>query len=211
MNNKELQLINEVLNNKNQIEEDGVKYIYVSDTDIYRCDNNGMKKLSATVLKRALKLNQPKKAPTRRTGKQQQQIPQSEDVLDDEEGIPTNEESEQVETPEPEPEIKPKQTQSRRKARSEGVERKNDMKFNNYDIDLNEYYNTKNRMEFMSQELERYKNKVNKLKQYKNIVARINCGEYNPQYEEITEQQPQAQQMPQQQIYRGRNEDLFMF
>ena len=204
MNNKELQLINEVLSNKNQIEEDGVKYIYVSDTDIYRCDNNGMKKLSATVLKRALKLNQPKK--TTATRKKAQQAPQPED-MDDEEVVPNNEESEQPEIPEPEPEIKVNKPQSKRKAKSEGVERKN------YDIDLNEYYNTKNRMEFMSQELERYQNKVNKLKQYKNIVARINCGEYNPQYEEMAEQPQQAQQQQQiqQQPRRGRNDDLFMF
>ena len=84
------------------------------------------------------------------------------------------------------------------------------------DRDLNEYYNNKNRMEFMQAEMDRLQTKVNKLKQYKTLMNKITGGEYDiqpvqPMYEE---QQLPPQQQSQPMYTRGGrkiNDDLFSF
>ena len=47
-------------------------------------------------------------------------------------------------------------------------------------IDLNEYWQVKNKNEYMNNEIERLNNKVNKLKHYKTIVNKLTGGEYDP-------------------------------
>ena len=76
-------------------------------------------------------------------------------------------------------------------------------------IDLNEYYNNKNKMEYMSLEIDRLTNKVNKLKQYKSIVNKITGGEYDPPDVPQYSQQQSQQTIPQQP--RQVNDSLFAF
>ena len=51
----ELELLIDVLTNQTESEADGVKYIYMDESTVYRFENNKMKKVSASMLKRARK------------------------------------------------------------------------------------------------------------------------------------------------------------
>ena len=55
---RDLQLLVETLQNKQEAEADGVKFIYMDDSTIYRFENNRMKKVSAALLKKANKFIQ---------------------------------------------------------------------------------------------------------------------------------------------------------
>ena len=70
----------------------------------------------------------------------------------------------------------------------------------------------------MNAEITRLNNKVNKLKQYKQIVNKITGNEYDAYIPEQIQQQPQPQPMQQQQPMQQpqyqqpmRNDSLFMF
>ena len=108
---------------------------------------------------------------------------------------------EEEEIPEPKPKKTAKKVTTTRVPKTKASDSAN--------IDLNEYYNNKNKMEYMSLEIDRLTNKVNKLKQYKSIVNKITGGEYDPPDVPVYSQPQQQQQQLQQS--RQVNDSLFAF
>lgn len=201
----DLQLLVTALQTNGEAEADGVKFIYMDDSTVYRFENNRMKKVSQTMLKKANKLlaqqnsipSQPTEAP-RRQRKTKQQQPAPPPPADDEEEEDVEESQPAPPPPAPKRQRKPKQQPAPAATMSSN-------------IDLNEYWQVKNRNEYMNTEIERLNHKVSKLKQYKNIVTRLTGGEYDV---DVPQQLPQVQQQPQQlqqQQQRTINDSLFMF
>lgn len=212
MSNKELQLLAEALNNGSEAEADGVKYVFMDENTVYRFENNRMKKVAAGLIKKANKLNKARQQgerveevdddpPPKPKPKKKQPKPSRCLEADDDEG-------EQADDEESEPDAKPIKKINKRL--------KKEVNNSTPTVDLNEYYHTKNKLEFMTLELDRLNNKVSKLKQYKSIVNKITGGEYDQpaQYNEqqaLTSQQS-AQAEPQQSANGKRyNDGLFMF
>lgn len=172
---QDLQLLVETINNKSAAEANGVKFIYMDDNTIYRFENNRMKKVSASLLKKASKL----------AAQDIQQISVNKSEEDNSEQEQTNippkrsqrskkviqQVDEEYSEDEPEPVSKPKSRTSKRipKVPTTDIPQ----------VDLNEYWNVKNKNEFMQSELERLNNKVSKLRHYKNIVNRLTGAEYD--------------------------------
>lgn len=226
--NSEVQLLAEALQTNGESESGGVKYIYMDDNTVYRFENNRMKKVSAAMIKKANKLletqgalpNDAKATPAKRgrkpAAKKVKQVPEPDPALDNEDN--ENDEND-AEEEEPEPEPKPK---TKRKTATKATTRQTKPKANagSGSIDIDEYYNNKNKMEFMSMELERLNNKVNKLKQYKSIVNKITGGEYECQGlnndaeyypEQYSQQVPQTTSQPVGRNGRKINDTLFNF
>lgn len=206
MSNKELQLLVETLNNGSEAEADGVKYVYMDENTVYRFENNRMKKVAAGLIKKANKIikaqqQQPKQQcaddeddedlqPKPKTKKKQSKTPRY---------LEPDDEGEQLE--DDEPDEKPiKKINKRLKKDVPTVP----------NVDLDEYYHTKNKLEFMTLELDRLNNKVSKLKQYKSIVNKITGGEYDQPQQYETQQPTQAEQQQQNNVKRY-NDGLFMF
>ena len=211
MSNKELQLLAEALNNGSEAEADGVKYVFMDENTVYRFENNRMKKVAAGLIKKANKLIKTRQQgervdevdddpPPKPKPKKKQPKPSRSLEADDEEG-------EQADDEESEPDAKPIKKINKRL--------KKEVNNTTPTVDLNEYYHTKNKLEFMTLELDRLNNKVSKLKQYKSIVNKITGGEYD-QPAQYNEQQALASPPPQaesQQTANGKryNDGLFMF
>ena len=215
MSNKELQLLAEALNNGSEAEADGVKYVFMDENTVYRFENNRMKKVAAGLIKKANKLIKVRQQgervdevdddpPPKPKPKKKQPKPSRSLETDDEEG-------EQADDEESEPDTKPIKKINKRL--------KKEVNNTTPTVDLNEYYHTKNKLEFMTLELNRLNNKVSKLKQYKSIVNKITGGEYDQpaQYNEQQEHlsalaSPPSQAEPQQSANGKRyNDGLFMF
>lgn len=214
MSNKELQLLAEALNNGSEAEADGVKYVFMDENTVYRFENNRMKKVAAGLIKKANKINKTRQQgerveevdddpPPKPKPKKKQPKPSRCLETDDDEG-------EQGDDEESEPDTKPiKKINKRLKKEVNSTPT----------VDLNEYYHTKNKLEFMTLELDRLNNKVSKLKQYKSIVNKITGGEYDqPSQYEPQERGALAPPPPQaepQQSGNGNgkryNDGLFMF
>lgn len=208
MSNKELQLLVETLNNGSEAEADGVKYIYMDENTVYRFENNRMKKVAAGLIKKANKIiktqqQQPKQQyaddeddedlQPKPKPKKKQSNPKTSRYLE-----PDDEEGEQLE--DDEPDEKPiKKINKRLKKDVSNLAVPN--------VDLNEYYHTKNKLEFMALELDRLNNKVSKLKQYKSIVNKITGGEYDQSSQYETQQPTQAEPTN----VKRYNDGLFMF
>lgn len=211
MSNKELQLLAEALNNGSEAEADGVKYVFMDENTVYRFENNRMKKVAAGLIKKANKLIKTRQQgervdevdddpPPKPKPKKKQPKPSRCLEVDDDEG-------EQADDEESEPDAKPIKKINKRL--------KKEVNNSTPTVDLNEYYHTKNKLEFMTLELDRLNNKVSKLKQYKSIVNKITGGEYD-QPAQYNEQQALASPPPQaesQQSANGKryNDGLFMF
>lgn len=210
MSNKELQLLAEALNNGSEAEADGVKYVFMDENTVYRFENNRMKKVAAGLIKKANKLIKARQQgerveevdddpPPKPKPKKKQPKPSRCLETDDDEG-------EQADDEESEPDAKPiKKINKRLKKEVNSTPT----------VDLNEYYHTKNKLEFMTLELDRLNNKVSKLKQYKSIVNKITGGEYDQpaQYNEPQTLAPSPPQAEPQQSANGKryNDGLFMF
>lgn len=202
----DLQLLVTALQTNGEAEADGVKFIYMDDSTVYRFENNRMKKVSQTMLKKANKLlaqqnsipSQSTEAPKRQRKAKQQAPPPPPADNEEEEDV---EESQPAPPPPPAPkrQRKPKQPQSAPATAMSS------------NIDLNEYWQVKNRNEYMNTEIERLNHKVSKLKQYKNIVTRLTGGEYDVDVPQQLPQQQQQQQPQQIQSQRTINDSLFMF
>ena len=223
MSNKELQLLVETLNNGSEAEADGVKYIYMDENTVYRFENNRMKKVAAGLIKKANKLI-----------KAQQQQPKQQQYADDESGALSRYGEDDEDLP-PKPKPRKKQTAPKPPRylepdddEAEPVDDEEDEKpikrINKRlkkdasnsaapNVDLNEYYHTKNKLEFMTLELDRLNNKVSKLKQYKNIVNKITGGEYDQPLQYNDQQQIAQAEPPQltQTTSKRYNDSLFMF
>lgn len=206
MSNKELQLLVETLNNGSEAEADGVKYVYMDENTVYRFENNRMKKVAAGLIKKANKIIK---------AQQQQPKQQCADDEDDEDL-----------QPKPKPKKKQSKTPRYLEPDDEGEQLEDDepdekpiKKINKRlkkdvptvpNVDLDEYYHTKNKLEFMTLELDRLNNKVSKLKQYKSIVNKITGGEYDQPQQYETQQPTQAEQQQPNNVKRY-NDGLFMF
>lgn len=234
MSANEVQLLVECLQTQGEAESDGIKFLFMDDSTIYRFENNRMKKVSQALLKKARKLmesqnaipgvsspSQDKPKRGRKKVKVDEEVNEglrhdkncvrdSESLLDfssDERrrDININEEDD-VEDEEPIIKAPPKK-KSRGKAQP--------ISNANNEVDLNEYYNTKNRLEFMNKELERLNGKVSKLKHYKSIVNKLTGGEFDIDIPDYRQPQQGHQQLPQgyQQLPQQPkvNDSLFMF
>lgn len=193
---KELNLLADALTTQGEVEDGPVRYIYMDDSTIYRFENNQMKKVTANMIKRAQKLIDNRNAnPTAKpkakakSRKVPEPVPEPDEVEEEEA------EDEEV-IPEPIKVPKKKKPQRPRTAVAAESSAAN--------IDLNEYYSNKSKMEYMNLELQRLNSKVHKLKQYKSIVSRLTGGEFEaiePQ-QQMCQQSERAnqQQMNQQQM-----------
>ena len=179
----DIQLLRECLNSQSEAEAGGVKFVYMDDNTVYRFENNRMKKVSKALINKAKQTDNTTKP---KRGRKAKQLIEPDDM-----------EEEQEEEPEP---IKPiKQTKRVKQIKpiinDEEEEEQEIIKpvkqpkrpkqikqdINPANIDLNEYYHNKNKMEFMTQEMERMNKKITKLKQYKSMFNRLNGGEYDIQ------------------------------
>ena len=234
-NTAELSLLAEALSTQGESEGDGVKYIYMDDQTVYRFENNRMKKVSAAMIKKANKLLEqqsvlpndtpanllPKQAKQRTTrAKASKVIPEPSEDVDEDNELPPREAFDREEDDD-EPAPPPVKRAPAKRATTTATTRKSSKVSDAANIDLNEYYNNKNKMEYMTLEIDRLNNKINKLKQYKSIVNKITGGEYDPdiQVPQYPPQQvpPQYQQYPNQREALDRrsskivNDDLFNF
>lgn len=214
----ELNLLMECLSTEGEAEDGGVKYIFMDDNTVYRFENNRMKKVSKALITKAKKqiqsqnnLNQiqsqsneesEKPKPSKRSKKTTKPIP--EPINDDEEE--EEEENEVLSYAKPEPiHASPKRSKSK-VLQPQPRRTKMEQDFSSA-IDLNEYYNNKNRMEFMNLEITRLNNKVDKLKQYKAIVNKLTGNEFD--FDAQNTLQPHLQTQPQTQPQR--NDSLFLY
>lgn len=239
-NNGEMNLLIDVLNTQTEAESGGVKYIFMDENTIYRFENNRMKKVSAALIKKARRLQQSserEELSSKSAGKKSGKIKKSDKRFNDEDDDEDNNNEE-----EDDDEYKPRKKSIKKKQQRNNIidEDEDDEDNNNInimkmvktgrrkdklsslkqpisDVDLNEYWQVKNKLEYQNLELERYKNKVSKLKQYKNIVSRLTGGEYD-QPVNIDFEQQQQQQTPNQQLIQTdeynrkmRNDGLFIF
>ena len=194
----EIQLLSEALSTQGEAEAEGVKYIYMDDNTVYRFENNRMKKVSAAMLKKAAKFLQSQgalpndiaeKAPKPKKGAKKAAKVKPQPVEEEEEAEEPDDE------PAPPPPPKPARKNKAKAVAPAPI---------SPPVDLDEYYNAKHKMEYMSLEIDRLTNKVNRLKQYKSIVNKITGGEYDP-----PEPAPQPQAQPQQVQQQPRSRSLF--
>ena len=208
--NSELNLLAEALSTNGEAENNGVKYIYMDDSTVYRFENNRMKKVSAAMIKKANKLLETQgslpnttPSPTAKKSTKRSKQQQAPPPPPPEEQAEEEDDDEEQQAPPPPP---PKPTK-----RAKATKPKAAVVDSAANIDLNEYYNNKNRMEFMTLEIDRLNNKISKLRQYKSIVNRITGGEYEaPDYQPQPQPQLQPQSQPQQQ-QRQICDTLFQF
>lgn len=194
----DIQLLRECLNSQSEAEAGGVKFVYMDDNTVYRFENNRMKKVSKALINKAKQADNTTKP---KRGRKPKQLIETEDMEEEEEPEPIKpvKQVKRVKQPKPvivddeeeqEPEnevlsyakqIKPIKQAKRAKQIKPDI--------NPANIDLNEYYHNKNKMEFMTQEMERMNKKITKLKQYKSMFNRLNGGEYDIQdTQQITQQ-----------------------
>ena len=199
----DIQLLRECLNSQSEAEAGGVKFVYMDDNTVYRFENNRMKKVSKALINKAKQADNTTKPKRGRKAKQLIENDDMEEEQEEQEEIKPvkkvkrvkqikpiiNDEEEQEEENEvlsyakPEP-IKPVKQPKRPKQIKQDI--------NPANIDLNEYYHNKNKMEFMTQEMERMNKKITKLKQYKSMFNRLNGGEYDIQDTQQITQPKQA-------------------
>lgn len=180
----DIQLLRECLNSQSEAEAGGVKFVYMDDNTVYRFENNRMKKVSKALINKAKSADNTTK--TKRGRKSMKQIMENDDMEEEQE-----QEQEEIIKPskqvrrakQPKPIIEEEEEQEEMIKPTKQVRRTKQPKtdINAANIDLNEYYHTKNKMEFMTQEMERMNKKITKLKQYKSMFNRLNGGEYDIQ------------------------------
>lgn len=180
----DIQLLRECLNSQSEAEAGGVKFVYMDDNTVYRFENNRMKKVSKALINKAKSADNATK--TKRGRKSTKQLMENDDMEEEQE-----QEQEEMIKPikqvrrakQPKPIITEEEEQEEIIKPIKQVRRAKQPKtdINAPNIDLNEYYHTKNKMEFMTQEMERMNKKITKLKQYKSMFNRLNGGEYDIQ------------------------------
>lgn len=200
-NTEELQLLCNALASQGESENNGVKFIYMDDSTVYRFENNRMKKVSAAMIKKANKLLATQSSYPNQQQQQQQAEPQPQQPPKSKRKRQQQPQAAEEEEEDDEPVVvKPKRKQRTPAASAASAST----------IDLNEYWQVKNKNEYMNQELTRLNNKINKLKQYKQIVNKLTGSEYDP-YEQQQPMQQQQQPIQQQPMQPMRNDSLFMF
>lgn len=198
----ELNLLIECINTEGEAEDGGIKYIYMDADTIYRFENNRMKKISKTLINKARKqiqsqntinqlqsnsniLEEQKIKPTKsKKSKKSNSPPIVEPTNDDSDNDDDDSDDE-----EPEPEPVKRSKKSAKQPKSKRLT--SDFSPN---INLDEYYNNKNKMEYMNLEITRLNNKVDKLKQYKAIVNKLTGNEFDFDVPQQSSQQASQQQ-----------------
>lgn len=201
----EINLLMECLSTEGEAEDGGVKYIYMDDNTVYRFENNRMKKVSKSLITKAKKQLQSQNNLNQIKSEQPQQPDDSDEkVLQPTKPTKRKRKVEPEPIPEPydddeeEQEVEPIRVSHKRgrttKVSTTPSRTKSERDFSSA-IDLNEYYNNKNRMEFMNLEITRLNNKVDKLKHYKAIVNRLTGNEFDvdssPTITQTAQSQPQ--------------------
>lgn len=204
----ELDLLCQAIQTQDTVESGDVKFLYMDENTIYRFQNNKMKPISKTLMNKAKKYIQQQQKPAKAKKTKRQMKPKPETIEEEEESNENEdiEEVEQVEQVEQKPMKKTKQPKPPKQPKKEVV--MNEFQ-NPYNISLDEYYNNKNRMEFMTREMERMNNKITKLKQYKTLINKLTGGG------EIDDLPTQPQQQFQNVSYRQQqqntvNDSLFI-
>ena len=235
--NDELSLLCECISTEGESEAGGVKFIWMDENTIYRFENNRMKKIGKQLINKAKReitrrqtiqsnndndesTPQPAKTRSKRKTHRDAQLRQSSKAIkqpkremipdsdsDDDNAIQQIEE-EDVDEVEPQP-VKPTRTKSVKPTRTEPTKATTLTQ----SIDLDEYYDTKHRMEYMTLEINRLNSKVGKLKQYKSIVNKLTGGEIDdlPQSQQQQQQQITRSERPERVKNNNANDSLFMF
>ena len=194
----ELNLLIECINTEGEAEAGGVKYIYMDENTVYRFENNRMKKISKTLINKARKASgqteadEPVPAKAKSKPMKTKKVKQPEPAEEED----TVEEEEIIEPTPPKPISKPKSLRRVQHA---------DLSSFNPNINLDEYYNNKNKMEYMNLEITRLNNKVHKLKQYKAIVNKLTGNEFDIPDSPIAVPQSIQQHQP------THNDSLFLY
>ena len=205
----DIQLLRECLNSQSEAEAGGVKFVYMDDNTVYRFENNRMKKVSKALINKAKSADNATK--TKRGRKSMKQIMENDDMEEEqeqeqEEMIKPTKQVRRAKQPKPIIEEEEEQEEIIKPAKQVRRAKQPKTDINTPNIDLNEYYHNKNKMEFMTQEMERMNKKITKLKQYKSMFNRLNGGEYDIQ---DTQQMTQPKQtIPDTKII---NDNLFMY
>lgn len=197
----DIQLLRECLNSQSEAEAGGVKFVYMDDNTVYRFENNRMKKVSKALINKAKQADNTTKPKRGRKAKQLIEPEDMEEEQEEQEPIKPVKNVKRVKQPKPiindeeeeenEP-IKPVKQTKRPKQIKQNEVLSYAKDINPANIDLNEYYHNKNKMEFMTQEMERMNKKITKLKQYKSMFNRLNGGEYDIQDTQQITQPKQA-------------------
>ena len=227
----ELNLLIECINTEGEAEDGGIKYIYMDADTIYRFENNRMKKISKTLINKAMKQIQSQNT----INQLNQQSQTNSNLLDEKKNLPTrsvkskkNRSIPVVEQPlneydyddsdneENEPDSALQQTVKRSKKLSKQPKTKRLLADFSPNINLDEYYNNKNKMEYMNLEITRLNNKVDKLKQYKAIVNKLTGNEFDFDISEARSPQTASyQQLPNTSTFSAsnavRNDSLFLY
>lgn len=207
----ELNLLIECINSEGEAEDGGIKYIYMDADTIYRFENNRMKKISKTLINKARKQIQSQNTLNQLQSQQVEDVkpPKSKKSKKSPPPIvePTNDDDyDDSDDEEPEPEPVKRSKKSAKQPKSKRLPA--DFSPN---INLDEYYNNKNKMEYMNLEITRLNNKVDKLKQYKAIVNKLTGNEFDF---DVPQQQVSQQQVSPQYIQSNqpvRNDSLFLY
>ena len=196
----EIQLLRECLNSQSEAEAGGVKFVWMDDNTVYRFENNRMKKVSKALINKAKKADVPTNP---KRGRKTKQLMDNEEEQEEEiEPIkPTkpikrtkqpkpiyDEDDEQEQEQEQEEPIRNEVLSYAKPTKPTKRAKQSKPDTNPANIDLNEYYHNKNKMEFMQQEMERMNKKITKLKQYKSMFNRLNGGEYDIQDTQPTQE-----------------------
>ena len=201
----ELNLLIECINTEGEAEDGGIKYIYMDPDTIYRFENNRMKKISKALINKARKqLKTQNEIPAAEEPKPKPK-PKSKSIEVDDEDEVDEEETERSDAP-AEAEQIPKKRSLRSKPKSKLPATSSAYTPN---INLDEYYNNKNRMEYMNLEITRLNSKIDKLKQYKAIVNKLTGNEFDIDVPKQDVGRP-AWQKPQQ-LTSSLNDTLFLY
>ena len=244
----ELNLLIECINTEGEAENGGVKYIYMDSDTIYRFENNRMKKISKSLINKARKqlsaqnaihqVNGSTKDDYMSNEKQSRTVNSRTKVKKTKRNVITDDDDEN------ENELSGSYPVALSSADNESIELRTNAKKSKStklksvnsklapapapsiplptyspNINLDEYYNNKNKMEYMNLEIARLNSKVDKLKHYKAIVNKLTGNEFdldtstnlNSQY---LSTQPQSQPQSQSQLQSTqsiRNDSLFLY
>lgn len=202
----ELDLLCQAIQTQDTVESGDVKFLYMDENTIYRFQNNKMKPISKTLMNKAKKYIQQQQKPAKVKKTKQ---PPKRKIVENEEEEEENEEDNEIEQPE-QIEQKPMKKTKLNKPKQPKKEVAINEFQNPYNISLDEYYNNKNRMEFMTREMERMNNKITKLKQYKTLINKLTGGGEIDDLPTQPQQQQQFQNVSYRQQQNGVNDSLFI-
>ena len=207
----ELDLLCQAIQTQDTVESGDVKFLYMDENTIYRFQNNKMKPISKTLMNKAKKyIQQQQQKPAKAKKTKQPPKRKTETIEEEEESNEDIEEPNEVMTEEVN-ETKPMKKTNKPKQPKQPKKEVVINEFQNpYNISLDEYYNNKNRMEFMTREMERMNNKITKLKQYKTLINKLTGGGEIDDLPTQPQQQQQFQNVSYRQQQNGVNDSLFI-